>query len=88
MLTQPSVRNREPDPTRPDPTRPDPRVHPTRGQLCGDLQHASALAQSPKEIECPTVRQKLIRIQADREAMVAPGDTANLKDRDHDHFFS
>ena len=37
-----------PDPTRPaknrqirDPTRPDPRVHPTRGQLCCEVEDSS-----------------------------------------------
>ena len=40
----------------------------------GDLQHSSALALSP---EGDTRAQKLIRIRtADREVMVAPGDTA------------
>ena len=44
----------------------------------GDLQHSSALAQSPKEIYSPTIRQKLIRIRtADREVMVAPGGLCN-----------
>ena len=44
----------------------------------GDLQHSSALAQSPKKIQNPTIRQKLIRFRtADREVMVAPGGLCN-----------
>ena len=43
----------------------------------GDLQHSSALAQSPKADIEPNHSSNLVRIRtADREVMVAPGGTA------------